>query len=378
LFLAFGLMGLYLYLLDRHASSGFMMGLSFLSKQPAILFLFGIIALELLKPSRKIRGIMICIAAFSLAVLPYLTYNLYADSRGFFGGQSGRVLIPLTEQGSQSRLWLSMNEIFWGLSPPMSVFFVFAIIHIILKRSRKELLPVVFSAIFLLFFSVYNKHGYYILPLAPFSALACSRLLKSISSNRIRALILAFLLISAGFHSILMLCSNKYGFEHFKRMPEIYAQDENPVIVVGDTISQNNIKGLKYYNPQAEIVMLTREKKDSDGMVELDYSRPTYLLMIGVEIDPSQASPRVIDRFNKASMYSDIYSPVLFGVVFYQPPLNPHFFKSGSLTVQHVLEPTTFGILRIAQTRQLYLVKLEPKERVYFSDGAFSIGMVSA
>jgi hypothetical protein len=72
--------------------------------------------------------------------------------------------------------------------------------------------------------------------------------------------------------------------------------------------------------------------------------------------------------------YSDKYALVIMGYVFYEAPINQHFFTHDPLQVVPGLSPTTFGVMRLDKVPELIMIRFRPDERLFKkADGGFTI-----
>jgi hypothetical protein len=187
-------------------------------------------------------------------------------------------------------------------------------------------------------------------------------------------LAVALVLFASGmFYSVLMLCANKYGHEEFRRLPSLYSEPDAAILVSG-TLSGSFIDVLRYYDSQADIIRLNDFNVNADEMIPVDYGRPTYSLIHRSEVTLESLPEYQRQLLLSRSVNSDKYALVLFGFVFYEAPMNQHFFTNTPLQVVGGLPPTTFGVKKLAGVPELYLVKLKPGERLFkTADGGYSI-----
>ncbi|MFH0861511.1 MAG: glycosyltransferase family 39 protein [Candidatus Altiarchaeota archaeon] len=373
LFMALGLAGVYLYLAGGFMATGLILGAAFTAKQPAVLFLIGLAALELMKG--RWRNVLTLSLGFALASSPYAAYNILQNGDRFIGGQASRIMLPVSEEGGGLKdPQILLNEAFWGLSPLIAAVFTLGMLYAAYRRRKEDTLPIAFCALFIAFFLAYNKHSYYLLPLAPFAALISARLLSNIKKEKLFAAAAALLAISGAFYSVLMLCGNKYGYDEYRRLPQLYDSGAKPVILIDELIAGNYIDGLRYYNPAAEIVNIDRIDASVGETLPVDYNRTVYVLLHRSEIKIEKLPKAEQDRLLKSASLTDRYSLVLFGIAIYEIPLNPHFFTNRPIHVSIAPPITTFGIIRVAQTPELYLIRIAPGERLTKSEyGSFTM-----
>jgi Gpi18-like mannosyltransferase len=373
IFLALGLLGVYLYLEDRMIMSGIALGLAFTAKQPAALFLAGIVLLQLLK-KKPLRSVLTLTLAFALATLPYLSYNLLENGGKYLNSQSSNLLLPISKRGQTNDIGFLASETFWGLSPMVALTFAVGLIHTANKRRQEDLPPLLFCLISIAFFLLYNYHSYYILPLAPFAALISARLLSRIKTTKIFAAATIIIVASGLFYGLLMLCGNKYGHEELKRLPQLYGQGTKPELMITELIAGSYIDGLRYYNPDAEIVDLKRGDLKAGEMIPLDYTRPIYSLIHRTEIQADKLPKEAQEMLFSNSAKSDRYALVIFGFVFNKNPINPHFFTNGPLQINRNMPITSFGVYKVMQVPELYLMRMDPNERLYKDkDGSLKV-----
>jgi 4-amino-4-deoxy-L-arabinose transferase-like glycosyltransferase len=370
-FMALGLLSLHLYLEGRMIASGAALGLGFLAKQPVVLFLAGMAALDLLE-KRPLKRLLPLAAAAAIVSSPYVIFNLAQNAGGFLGGQTSRLMLPVSEEGGRHGLDMVAFETFWGLSPLIAASFALGVAHMAYARRREDTPILVYVVIFLGFFVFYNKHSYYILPLAPFAALSSARLLAK--AGPFAAALTVLLVLSGAFYSVLMMCGNKYGYEEFKRVPTLYRDDEKPVILITEIIAGNYIDSLRYYNPGAEIVDLSALGAKRGEIIPLDYGRPTYNLIHRAQINLKRLPEAQRRELLAHSAAADKYALVIFGAVFYEAPINPHFFSNTPIQISGGLPWYSFGVMKLDEVPELYLVKLKPGERMQLNaDGSYTM-----
>jgi len=375
-FMFFGLLGVYLYLSDGwlRFCAGVSVGLSFVTKQPGLLFFAGIVLWELWNRKLRDRGLRLFIAAFLLVVVPYVASGILLRPAGFVGSYASRLSLPMSEEGGGHGINLIFNEFLWGLSPVLSGTFLVSLGYLLFRRGVHDRLPVVFSLVCTIFFLVYNKHSYYIVPLAPFAALVCAKAVSSIRDGRFVFSILAVLFISCVFYSLLLLCADKYGYEEFKRLPNVYSTEERPVILLNKAFEENYLDILRYYNPGADLVLQSGLDAAPGEMLRLEYGRPTYLLLHRSEVDFNKVPEDRRVLLMRGSVPDDVYAPVFFGYVFFEEPVNPHFFINGNLQVLGRLPVTEFGVKKIGEVPELFLVRVLGDERVFRGEkGGYTI-----
>ncbi|MBD3388472.1 MAG: hypothetical protein GF416_05320 [Candidatus Altiarchaeales archaeon] len=350
--------------------------LSFLAKLPGILFTIGIIAYVISEKRSDVLNdprLKTFLVTSLLIMIPYLAYNLAFHQQGFLSAVTSRVMLAASEEGSNNGPDMIAYETFYGLSPLIALAFLAGLAYSIAKHRENNTLPLIFSAMFLLFFLVYNKHSYYILPLAPFAAMIAANALAGIREKRVETALMILLVLSGAFYSLLMLCGNKYGYREYERLPGIYGE-EDAAIAVSDHISDNFIDLVTYYNPRAEVIRLKNVREGEDCLMPLDYTRPTYNLLHRSELSLNALNEDMRARLLERSAASDVYALSFFGIVFSAEPANQHFFTHGRLRMNRAKDVRGTGPVKLGEAPELFLVKLKEGERLYRrEDGAYSI-----
>jgi len=346
--------------------SGFLVGLSFLAKQPGALILPMIIAWESFKTGRlricdKRVIIMIITAIFT--VTPYFTYSILYNYEQY----SMQATVPLTWMLTRRiGLYSVFLELFYGLSPLVFIIGALAIIKNSFgkgKRSLNWFLTVLWTG----FFLFYNQHGYYLYPIVPFLSLLIAENIGVLDKRRMRV-ILVIIVISSLFYSLLILCGNKYGRNHFKKMGDVIEDDS--VILVSGFLYGNYGPLMRYYQPGSKIINLDDALEKSGDYYRVGDDNATYILIHFSEYDMrifQEAEETVIPIF------SERYAPVFLGTVFYEVPWNIHYFRNGRLQMHAGLPTRVNGVLKLAKVTELYLIKLNLGDTLLNNNGSIEI-----
>jgi len=371
-YVALGLLSVWLYLEGRKLPAGIALGLALLAKQQAALFALGIAALHLVR-GRPVKGLFPLAGIAALVYIPYPLYNAIAHPAGFFAGQSSRMALAFSEEGARHGLSMVGLEVYWGLSPAAAIAFIGGLALALRRKKEGELEAAGFALGFIAFFIAYNKHGYYILGLAPFAAMACASALSAIGDRRVRAAAIILLVLSMAFYSAVMVSAKKYGFDHFRQLPKRHGPGPAQ-IVIGKAIWENSAQAIGFYDPDATVVYSERVGSGPDGLLPLNYSTPTYSLIHASEVDLAAMPqvPRAI--FASKAVMREEYSLVLFGFAFKQPDFNRHFFSLAPISIERVGGPLDTGYIVTGRVPELYMMPVARHQGIYRAQqGGYSV-----
>lgn len=228
LLVALLLAGVYLYVLsirsDRRGQTilaGVCLGLAALAKQPAVLGLVAMALWEVWRtsPKRWIRsarywtftGVTVLVAA------PWYVLQLVANRSSMvaaLAGNSGRA--EMSALGASFWRLTLASELVWMVFPLAAVAAAGGVVFMARQRKVGDRLVLVFLAVFLAYYLRFHFHSYYLLPIAPFVALAIGRLVMgafpTLASTATARLAVAACLIAAMLvGAVVMMSGQKWG-----------------------------------------------------------------------------------------------------------------------------------------------------------------------
>ena len=329
---------------------GLVLGLSFMTKQPAIL-VFAVLAmwetwrgggLTWLRDKRP----WLYFAGFLASGIPWYAARVFIDWQDFTASVSGIV-------GSHGIAWNTRG--FWidsfGIEfvYAISLLAVFALVPglvtVVRRRSQGDKLMLSAVAVYAVFYVIYHHHTYYLIVLVPFVVLVISRALTQLVSAKERAgiVIVGVLLLSMSLASLLMIAGHKWSGWTPAQIRTSLDVPLDEVLVYTTADAQDNIgPALEIENPGLEIVTL------EPGVLLLEPSSgflgPKELLLSFelINTNTNEPAPEYLP------MTRAVVRPVGFGYAVWQEPANPHFFRNGTWRVERVGPPWTFGLSEIS------------------------------
>ncbi|MEW5944894.1 MAG: glycosyltransferase family 39 protein, partial [bacterium] len=260
---AFMLACLYFYLsagrdrrVPRMAISGLCFGFAFFTKQFAVLLLPAVFIWEC-AVHRGLkwldRGHAAFAACAALVPAPFLVYHLVVTRGHYLAAQwdwqAVRFALPVRETAPYVA-----RELLWGVSPPVAALFIAGLAAAMPLWGRHRSLLVLALGVFLLFFTFWRGHSYYMLSAVPFAALLAGDLLARKCRD---GAIMVTVFIACGLAAIqtlAFLCSVKYGYGSFKTLSERLDGGRGAVFILSEGVAGNYRPALHYYLPHAGVI----------------------------------------------------------------------------------------------------------------------------
>jgi len=167
------------------------------------------------------------------------------------------------------------------------------------------------------------------------------------------------LLASGFFYCALLVSGNKLGYHEYKDMGIKLAGETKPVIATSSRVAGSYDSLIEYYGGTVELVELEKANLSPDGVLDLPYGRPVYLLAYAPSASLKLMPDSLRRQYENGSLSADRHGFALFGFAVYQNPENVHYFTPGPLTFYSYLQVSDFGFSRLFEMRGLYLVRLE-------------------
>lgn len=257
--------------------------------------------------------------------LPWYITRLIVDGSAYLTGQAALSGNAVSVDGWLAFRYKVLNELLWMLSPVLAALAVAALIYLAWKRGSGDRLVLLSVGAYIGFYLVYNFHSYYLIPLAPFVAIAVARGTFALARRMPRitwawAAVLPFLVVA----TLVLLAGNKYG-----RWSAEQVRDSIPAplseATVFDTfdISGSYQPAIEYTLPPAKVVELPADFQERPVLQSAETSRAYLLTSLQPEPVNGVAPPYV------KAYFEQLTSVVVFGVEIGQAPPNPHFFGNG-------------------------------------------------
>lgn len=308
---------------------GVLMGLALATKLPAVIAPIVLALWETWRTEgvRWLRGkrVLPFVGGMLALGLPWYVTRLIVGGTGYLTGQS-----VLSGHAASVDSWFTfrmkvLNELMWMMSPVLMVLAIAALGYLVRKKSAGDRLVLLSVAAYVGFFMVYNFHSYYIIPLAPFIALAVARGTFALARKVPRIIwayagILPFLLLA----TLLMFAGNKYGLWSPAQVREtLPVPPAQATVYCTDEVGGTYQAAIDYELAPAKVIGIPYEF-DIDRDLQLAESGETYLL---TSFEPRAEDGSTIAYI--ASYPERLTSVVVFGVEFAQTPSNRHFFGNG-------------------------------------------------
>ncbi|PKQ38013.1 MAG: hypothetical protein CVT59_05360 [Actinobacteria bacterium HGW-Actinobacteria-1] len=307
---------------------GALMGLALATKLPAavapvVLALWETWRTRGVKWVRAKRVLPFTGGMFALG-LPWYITRLVIDGSSYLSGQAA-----LSGNAASVDSWITfrykvLNELLWMLSPVLAALAIAAIIYLLRKRSSGDRLVLLSVGAYVGFYLVYNFHSYYLIPLAPFVALAVARAAFALERRIPRtlwaaAVVLPYLLVA----TMMMFAGQKYGLWSPSQVAETIPARAGITVYDTSEIGGSYQPAIDYALAPATVVPLP---EGFDPARDIADARPgeAYILTsltltsdTGVTVDPIAA-------------YSEHFTSIrLFGFELEQVAPNRHFFGNG-------------------------------------------------
>ncbi|MCL5292471.1 MAG: glycosyltransferase family 39 protein [Actinobacteria bacterium] len=315
---------------------GLLLGLGILTKLQAILLIPPMLAWETWR-RRNLKWVLdphilgfTTISAFS-GLSWYLFHFLV--NRGAFIEVQSRLLSTFQIPNAYFLEYEFYRELIWLLSPPLFIAFVASFAWLLYRRQLADLLVVFLLIVNAVFYFFYHYHTYYLIPVAPFAAIAVARGIYSVRITSWKRVMLASALITASsiFFTLLLLAGVKYGMTELAQLESIEGlKPEKLTIEVGSRVMGNFGPVLKYYVKRANLIgypPLPREKtRTGDEVVILNFINEPVK-----DAEPYLFTPKRT-------------RVVLFGYAFSQTPPFLHAFKNGDINIERIGRLFDFGL----------------------------------
>lgn len=364
-YLALLLAGLHVYLKARDnnhtglmALSGLLFGLSFFTKQFAILLLPAVFAWECIN-HRGVRWLKrghIWFAACALLIpSPFIIYHLIATRGGFFAAQWEWQAVRFALPGKESIPYL-FNELLWGTSPPIALLLVAGIGAAIIKRGAHRHLFLISAVVFVLFFTFWRGHSYYMLSAVPFGALLAGDLLARKLKDGWNMLLVLVVCSLAAVQAVAFLCNVKYARTSFKELSKSLHGGAGYALILSRGVEGSYRPPAHYYLPHARIV--TEKELERREEHNLEFLEGRKILSVSFAGRPASDFPSkttVIHRKN-VSLY-------LLGYIVYLHNESEFFYKILKADVRRHGPPLRTGIFHSGYVPDLAVAPLPPGAR---------------
>lgn len=239
----FLLLGFYLYLSNRNIIAGFSFGMAFLTKFPAMIFLFAVAFSELLFLSQykktyqqKLKVILSILLAFAATILPYFIFNYLYYGSFLFPLESAKYVIGNVVSCTVSELKPAYYYIPLILKDnPLHIFFLSGLLFVLfskrLRYDKNKLQIIIYIALFFLYFTLLAcKTSRYPLLALPFISMISGHGLlstfdKSIKKKKYQNMFVVLILILSFSLSVYYITSNSSQKKDVNSF--IYFKDKN-------------------------------------------------------------------------------------------------------------------------------------------------------
>lgn len=361
-------LAVYLYVLavrsgrDLHAAAGGVaLGLSILTKQPAVLALVALAAWEVWRTKgAKVllsrRALTFGITGLAVGLSWYLWQFAFA-SRAFFGAAS-EVAGRSSWREANVFFWTTVfgRELIWMAFPLAALAALGGLVFMGWQRKVGDKLVLALAAVYALYYVQFHFHSYYLLPLTPLFALAVGRVVMGLGKDRnlkaLRITVVAVLVVALCFGSFMMMADKKWGqWSPLRLSPPAVISSATPWLYI--TPSADG-----YFGPTLSLLAGGRGEKlasasDYLRLPSVETSRATLLYdgiilnRFGNPVTPDQVAAETL------------YRPVLFGyridVVRRTESTGTQFYASPGWRVVRVGPLWDFGIARMVADSGWYL-----------------------
>lgn len=362
LFVALMLTSVCLYVHAARAGSGasavaggVLLGLACIVKQPAVVVV-PVLALWETWSSRGFRWLRarrawLFLVAFVLVGAPwYVAQVLTKSAESMFSNAAD---IAATSRNYGSVFWLKIlgRELLWMLFPFTAALVVWGWARQAIRRTAGDKLVLVASAAFLAWYLVFHRHTYYLLPLAPFAALAAARATSGLErlAKPVRTVLLGVLLTAMVLGSVLMMTGHKWGRWSLMSLEPPSASAARTVLFVEPDVQGFVGPTVNLVDPRFEVQILSAPDFASRATDTAD----TSLLLSGelVNGDNAPLKPSQV-------LYDTRLRPVFFGfaIALLPPDLtSSQFFGELSWSAEKVGPFWDFGLRSAQVPSGLYL-----------------------
>jgi 4-amino-4-deoxy-L-arabinose transferase-like glycosyltransferase len=318
---------------------GLLLGLGVAAKLPAVLALPALaLWATLATPGLgwlKERRVWTALGGFALTGLPWHVAQLALNGPAYLAAQSG---IGSSFALPDARFWsvLLYDELRWMHWPPVFVLAAAGVAYALWRRTDADLLALVFVGVNLAFYAFYHFHTYYLLPVAPFSALLAAGVIEALA-ERWRAVVwpvTGALVAGLVVASLVMLGGHKIGaFSPASIEPAIGPDAMGADLWVDYRIWANYGPAVDLYVPNMTVRAVPEENLDP-GPENLTPGVRSFLL-----------TPAVADIGEVAELHEHRHALVLFGIRISEWPEQDHYLANGPWQVRWgAYPPLTFGL----------------------------------
>lgn len=323
---------------------GALIGLGLATKLPAVLAP-GVLALWETWRTHGVRWlrakrVLPFIGGMLVFALPWYVARLVVDGTSYIGGQAALSGNATAVSSWSVFRWQVLNEMMWLLSPVLAALAVASIGYLLYKRATSDGLLLLSLAAYTGFYLVYNFHSYYLIPLAPFVALAVARATFALARKVphivwAHAVLLPFLLLA----TLLLLAGNKYGlWSPSQVLATLPVPPAEATIYDTSEVAGSYQPAIEYTLAPARVIELP-EGFDLERDMPPAKTGKTYLLTSLEPRTEDGATPEYVAAYAETET-----GVVAFGFEFRQVPPNRHFFGNGVWQVRWVGAPY-FGFL---------------------------------
>lgn len=331
------------------AMSGLLFGIAFMAKQFVVLLPPAIFSWEIARH----RGIKwlgwrhLAFAAAAAAIIsPYFGYHFFHHSSLIFGSQ-GSVLASgrLHALGFDTAHFLA-TEILWGLSPAIAALFIAGLFRSFTSRNHGGWLCFFAIAVFMLFFTVWHGHSYYMLFMTPFCCLIAGAFIGAMK-RKVAALFFTKIATLFAFStSFLLLCAVKYGYDEFSVFSQVLKNRENTVIVATNLVAGSYYPVLKYYN--RDVTTVTSKELAGLGAEKVNFGADKDVVIVGLAGIDDLGMPA-----RRAYIKRRQFAPVIAGRAFFANVTSEHFFNIVGLKTFKVGKFSDWGLRELGTTPSL-------------------------
>jgi 4-amino-4-deoxy-L-arabinose transferase-like glycosyltransferase len=325
---------------------GALLGLALITKLPAILVFGALAAWEIWRTHGfawlKKRRVWLFVGGFAAFGLPWHLVQLIFNGSAYLGAQAG---IGSSFMAPDSVFWqyTFARELSWMHWPPFWLFVLGALVYVAWKRESGDKLAIAFIAVNLLFYVFYHFHTYYLLPIAPFTALAAARAIDAIR-ERIPALgwaTFGVFVACLSLGAVVTLAGNKIGsFSPAEIEPALGVEADGADLWADWSIWANMGPAVDMYVPNMTVQKLPQGTYEPT-FEQLATGKRSFLLTPYIAQDPQTgaALPGLVQFEEHPN------EVVLFGVSVFQIPQNRHLMANGPWQVKWGAYPFfTFGL----------------------------------
>ncbi|MFH1538303.1 MAG: glycosyltransferase family 39 protein [bacterium] len=370
-YLALLLAGLYLYLKARDdnntklmALSGLLFGFSFFTKQFAILLIPAVFAWECIdhRGVRWLKRGHIWFAACAAAVpLPFIVYHLVVTQGRFLTAQWEWQAVRFALPGKESVPYL-FSELLWGISPPIAVLLVVGIGAAVLKRGANRNICFLSTVTFILFFTFWRGHSYYMLSAAPFGALLAGDLLARKLRDGWNMLAVLIVCSLAATQSIAFLCNAKYERTSFAELSKLFNRGAGYALILSPGVGGSYRPPVHYYLPHAKIV--TEEELERRETRDLEFLEGRRILSVSFAGRPAGDFPA-----QTLVIHNKTVALYLLGFIIYPRNESEFFFKVLKIDIRRHGPAWRTGIFQTGYMPDLIVAPLPPGTRYTVKDG---------